>query len=190
MRLRKASEYDKFYVNQLIWRMIILKNKVLAMTAGILTVLTLTACGKDPQLTQFKEEIDAFCTEISDIDTEINNVDAQSENATEELLGYLDQLDAAFQDFAALDFPTEFDYLESLADEAGEYMTNAVESYHDAYSNGGYNQLTADYAKENYARAYKRIQIIITFLHGEQPEDVNLTTAEETTDAETTSATE
>ena len=44
----------------------------------------------------------------------------------------------------------------------------------------GYNQLTADYAKENYARAYKRIQIIITFLHGEQPEDVNLTTAEET----------
>lgn len=190
MRLRKASEYDKFYVNQLIWRMIILKNKVLAMTAGILTVLTLTACGKDPQLTQFKEEIDAFCTEISDIDTEINNVDAQSENATEELLGYLDQLDAAFQDFAALDFPTEFDYLESLADEAGEYMTNAVESYHDAYSNGGYNQLTADYAKENYARAYKRIQIIITFLHGEQPEDVNLTTAEETADAETTSATE
>ena len=93
---------------------------------------------------------------------------------------YLDQLDSAFQDFAALDFPTEFDYLESLADEASEYMTTAVESYHDAYDNGGYNQLTADYAKENYARAYKRIQIIITFLHGEQPEDVNLTTAEET----------
>ena len=72
-------------------------------------------------------------------------------NATDELLGYLDQLDSAFQDFAALDFPTEFDYLESLADEASEYMTTAVESYHDAYDNGGYNQLTADYAKENYA---------------------------------------
>ena len=43
--------------------------------------------------------------------------------------------------------------------------------------------MTADYAKENYARAYKRIQIIITFLHGEQPENVNLTTAEETADA-------
>ena len=126
-----------------------MKKKILALTAGLLTALTLTACGKDPALTQFKEEIDSFCTEISDIDTEINNVDATSENATDELLGYLDQLDSAFQDFAALDFPTEFDYLESLAD-------------------------------ENYARAYKRIQIIITFLHGEQPEDVNLTTAEET----------
>jgi hypothetical protein len=87
-----------------------------------------------------------------------------------------------------LDFPTEFDYLESLADEASAYMTQAVESYHEAYSNGGYNQLTADYAKENYARAYKRIQIIITFLHGEQPENVNLTTAEETADAASTTA--
>lgn len=172
----------------MIWRMITLKKKLLAITAGILTALTLTACGKNPQLTQFKEEIDAFCTEISDIDTEINNVDAQSDNATEELLGYLDQLDASFKDFAALDFPTEFDYLESLADEASSYMTTAVESYHEAYSNGGYNQLTADYAKENYARAYKRIQIIITFLHGEQPEDVNLSTVEET--ADTSSVTE
>lgn len=160
-----------------------MKKKLLAVTAGILTVLTLTACGKDPKLTQFKEEIDSFCTEISDIDTEINNVDAQSDNATNELLGYLDQLDTAFQDFADLDFPEKFDYLESLADEASEYMTTAVESYHDAYSNGGYNELTADYARENYARAYKRIQIIITFLHGEQPEDVNLTTAEETVTA-------
>lgn len=160
-----------------------MKKKLLAVTAGILTVLTLTACGKDPKLTQFKEEIDSFCTEISDIDTEINNVDAQSDNATDELLGYLDQLDTAFQDFADLDFPEEFDYLESLADEASEYMTTAVGSYHDAYSNGGYNELTADYARENYARAYKRIQIIITFLHGEQPEDVNLTTAEETVTA-------
>ena len=33
----------------------------------------------------------------------------------------------------------------------------------------------ADYAGENYARAYKRIQIILAFLHGEQPEDEDLT---------------
>ena len=68
-----------------------MKKKILALTAGLLTALTLTACGKDPALTQFKEEIDSFCTKISDIDTEINNVDATSENATDELLGYLDQ---------------------------------------------------------------------------------------------------
>ena len=129
-----------------------MKKKILAITAGLLTAMALTACGKDPKLTQFKGEIDAFCTEISDIDTAINNVDAESDTATDELLGYLDQLDTSFQNFAELDFPTEFDYLESLADEASAYMTQAVESYHEAYSNGGYNQLTADYAKENYYR--------------------------------------
>lgn len=185
MRLRKTAEYDKFLGGSNIGRMIALKKKILTIMTGILTILMLTACGKDPKLTQFKGEIDDFCTKISDIDTAINNLDAQSETATEDLLGYLDELDTAFQDFAALDFPEEFDYLESIADEAGEYMKQAVESYHDAYGNGGYNQLIADYAKENYARAYKRIQIIITFLHGEQPEDVNLTTEEAT--AETTS---
>ena len=104
-----------------------MKNKILAITAGLLTAMALTACGKDPELTKFREEIDAFCTEISDIDTAINNVDAESDNAADELLGYLDQLDQDFQDFSALDFPTEFDYLEELPftiQRVKEYKTN------------------------------------------------------------------
>ena len=31
--------------------MIILKKKILAITAGLLTAMALTACGKDPKLT-------------------------------------------------------------------------------------------------------------------------------------------
>ncbi len=151
-----------------------MKTKITALAMGLLTALSLTACGSDPELTSFKTEIDDFCTAISEIDTSINTLDAESEDATTKLLGYLDDLDAEFQDFAELDFPEEFDYLESLADEAGEYMTEAVTHYHKAYSNDSYDEDTAEYAKENYARAYKRIQIIITFLHGEEPEDVDL----------------
>ena len=127
----------------------------------------LTACGEDPALTQFRKSVDEFCTKVSEIDTSINSIDAQSEAASTELLSYLDDLDLVFQSFARLDFPEEFDYLEHLADESSEYMTEAVASYHDAYSNGSYNEYMADYAGENYARAYKRIQIIISFLHGE-----------------------
>ena len=63
-----------------------MKNKILAITAGLLTAMALTACGKDPQLTQFREEIDAFGTENSDIDTAINNVDSESDNEGYELL--------------------------------------------------------------------------------------------------------
>jgi len=152
------------------------KRKITACVLGLLAAFSLTACGdnSNPELANFKTEIDDFCTAISEIDTSINTLDANSEDATTKLLSYLDDLDAEFQDFAELDFPGEFDYLESLADEAGYYMTEAVTNYHKAYSNDSYDENTAEYAKQNYARAYKRIQIIITFLHGEEPEDVDL----------------
>lgn len=151
-----------------------MKTKFIAFVLTVLTTLSLTACGGDNELTEFKTEIDDFCTAISEIDTSINNVDAESENATSELLALLDELDMEFQKFAILDFPEEYDYLEPLADEASEYMTEAVTHYHKTYNNGSYNESTAEYAKENYSRAYKRVQIIITFLHGEEPKDVDL----------------
>ena len=152
-----------------------MKTKIIALSLGLLTALSLTACGSDPELAKFKTEMDDFCTTISEIDTSINNLNAESETAINELLGYLDELDVEFQEFSEVDFPEKFDYLESLADEASDYMTEAVKSYHDSYSNNSYNEYTAEYARENYARAYKRIQIIITFLHGEDPSELGLT---------------
>lgn len=151
-----------------------MKNKIRLLIAGFFAAAFLTACGEDPELTQFRNSIESFCTEISQIDTAINSIDASSESAVAELLSYLDSLEVAFQGFAELDFPEEFDYLEEIADQAGDYMSTAVSGYHEAYSAGAYDQYTAAYAGENYSRAYKRVQIIITFLHGETPEDVDL----------------
>lgn len=151
-----------------------MKNKIRLLIAGFFTSAILTACGEDPELTKFRNSIESFCTEISQIDTAINSIDASSDNAVTELLSCLDDLDKAFQGFAELDFPEEFDYLEEIAGQAGDYMSTAVSSYHDAYSEEAYNESTAAYAGENYSRAYKRVQIIITFLHGETPEDVDL----------------
>ncbi|MBQ2803748.1 MAG: hypothetical protein IJF07_07605 [Lachnospiraceae bacterium] len=154
-----------------------MKNRYSAIALGLFAVLTLSACGSDPALAKFKNEMDDFCTAISEIDTSINNIDATSENATTALLGYLDDLENEFEEFSNLDFPEDFDYLEPLADESFDYMTEAVSSYHAAYTGDSYNEALAEYAKQNYARAYKRIQIIISFLHGEEPEDVDLTTS-------------
>lgn len=150
------------------------KYKIPIFFSMVFTVVLLTACGEDPELAQFKSSVDAFCTKISEIDSSINNIDAQSENAVSELLGYLDDLDLAFQAFARLDFPDEFDYLEDLAVDSSEYMTEAVKSYHEAYGTGTFNERMAEYAKQNYSRSYKRIQIIISFLHGEEPKDADL----------------
>lgn len=151
------------------------KRHALVSIAAILTSVILTACGRDPVLSQFKKDMDGFCTKISEIDTAINSIDAAADNATSELLACLDELDIVFQGFARLDFPEEFDSLESLADESSQFMTEAVKNYHDAYKSGSYNAAIADYAKQYYIKAYKRVQIIITCLHGEIPSDADLT---------------
>lgn len=148
--------------------------KMKCLILCLLTASFLTGCGNDPELLKFKTVIDDFCTSISEVDTSINNIDTGSENYTEELLGYLDELNEEFQGFAEVDFPAEYDYLEGLADEAGKYMNEAVTSYHEAFRDDSYNEYVADYALQNYSRAYKRIQIIISFLHGEEPNDENL----------------
>lgn len=155
-----------------------MKKRIKSTALGLLICIFLTACGSDPEVALFKQEIDTFCTAISEIDTAINNMDAQSEYATLQLLRYLDDLEKEFVGFAELDFPEDYDYLESIADEAATYMTTAVDSYHEVYESDRYDESTAEYAKENYSRAYKRIQIIIALLHGEEIEDVNISISE------------
>jgi hypothetical protein len=162
------------------------------MTAvGLLAAVILTACGgnDDDEISRFKDEVDTFCLSISDLGTKIDNVDAESETAIEEILGYIDEMDEEFKSFAEVDFPEQFDYLESIADEASEYMSTAAESFRDAYTNEEYDEemfkAEYEYARENEARAYKRIQIIITILHGESPESVGLVTSDEQTESTT-----
>ncbi len=157
-----------------------MNNKLFPVVAGILTAFSLTACGTDPELTQFKENMDEFCAKVSEINESINEIDAQADDASALALEYLDQLDQEFQVFAEMDFPEEYDYLESLADEASEYMTTAVESYHTAYADDGYDESTADYARENSARAFKRVRVILDILHGEDPTDDEEASSSET----------
>lgn len=61
--------------------------------------------------------------------------------------------------------------MEQLADEASEYMSTAVSSYHEAYANHSFNEYTAEYAKENYDRACKRVTVILELLQGKEITD-------------------
>lgn len=151
-----------------------MKYKATALVMVLLVSLFMTGCGDDQELTRFKTEIETFCTNISALDTSINSIDTSSDTFNQELLGYLDELELEFQKLAAIDFPEEFDYLENLAAEANEYMEEAVASYHEAFTDNSYRENIAEYAFENYSRAYKRVQIIIIYLHGEEPGDSDL----------------
>jgi len=101
--------------------------------------------------------------------------EAGLEAAKEDLLDCLSSLKDEFAKFANIDFPEEYDYLEKMADEADDYMTEAVNTYNAMYgTEDGFNVNLEEYADENYDRAYKRVRIITALLRGETPDEEGL----------------
>ncbi len=159
-------------------------NKLFALIT-ILVVSLLCGCGKQSQseadseeIKAFRTAIDTFSTNITEIDAAINSIDFSNVTYRNELTGKLNELNTLFTDFANVDFPEDFNYLEHLADEAAEYMSKAVSSYSEIFSNDSLDPesisiLTED-ADTNYANAFKRIKVIMTFLNGEVSQDANL----------------
>jgi len=143
----------------------------------LLICVMLTGCSntnKNLDMTRLHDEINEFCDNLKEIDSAINqitNVTADEQGlktATDTLLSNLDLLKDEFAKFSNIDFPTEYDYLEKLADEAYDYMTEAVNAYRKTYRDN-YTASMEEYASENYKRAYKRVQIIIDVLNGKEP---------------------
>lgn len=137
----------------------------------------LTGCGENPIEAKFNKEINEFCENVSVIGDKIDAISVEAEEnsiryATSDLLSYLDELEVEFMKFSNIDFPEEYDYLEDMAKEAGQYMTEAASSYHKAYADS-YNQSMEEYARENYSRACKRVQVILSLLRGEDIGDSN-----------------
>lgn len=151
-----------------------MKRRLISLILLLSLAFSLTACGEDPELTRFKNEIDSFCDDLAHIDSGMNNINTESETARDELLKYLDQADDAFRKLANLSVPEEFSYIEELADKASEDMTEAVSLYHDAFSNNSFNEYTFDYASEYYKRSYTRLNYIITLLHQDIPDSEGL----------------
>ena len=147
--------------------------------AILITALFLCGCGESKELTAFRTDFDNFCTSVAEIDNSINNIDASAEDASAKLLTLLDELDVKFQELAALKVPKQFSYMEELADEASENMTLAVDNYHTAFEAEFYDNSAANIASQYYERAYKRVQYMITFMHGEIPYDENVQFLEE-----------
>ena len=150
----------------------------------IMSVFLFSGCSSNAKqdnssdLTAFRETVDTFCNTIAETDQKINSIDTASETYGTDIITSLNLLDSSFAEFAAVDFPEEYDYLEHLADEASDYMTQAVAGFTKVYSDNSLSaeQLQAEYdnAAELYNNAFKRIKVIMTFLNGETSEDANV----------------
>lgn len=141
----------------------------------------LAGCGnsEEKELARFSENISDFTSVVKNADQKINAIDVSSDNASAELLNILDELNEEFKDLSELDIPEQYSGIKSLADEASEYMSNAVTYYHSAYDSGTFNSQDADTAYQYYTRAMTRVEYIGYVLSGEIPENENVTVYEE-----------
>ncbi len=145
----------------------------------VLFTLSLTGCGKDEQLEQYKENITTFTNSISAIATRMDNIDTTSEGAVSDVLDCLSQMQYQFSLLAEMEVPEAFASIESLADEASEYMTEAASLYGEVFTAEEYSEEKAAAASENYNRALTRLSYISSLLQGELPEGENIIITEE-----------
>ncbi|MCM1121666.1 MAG: hypothetical protein NC416_03695 [Eubacterium sp.] len=156
------------------------RKRIVVLCIGLLCGLLFTACGKnDEELTAYQEDMNTFFEHIAVFNDGMNAIDATADDATIQLLSYLDQLQAEFTWMAEITVPEQFSAVESLADEADENMQQAVALYHTAYEAESFDEAVAQAAREYYDRANIRIQYIIQILHGEIPEGEGVTYTEE-----------
>lgn len=151
---------------------------------SLICALTLTGCGSNPELTSYKANMEQFFENVKVYDQSINAIDPESETAATDLLALLDSMDKSFAQMASLEVPNGFPGVDELADEANDYMTEAVSYFHQAYEAETFDPVLADVAKQNYDRANLRIQYILSILHGDLPEEIysDVSDDEDTTD--------
>lgn len=155
-------------------------KRCILVSSMILSMLFFTGCGEREELTVFQEEINSFYEEVSVIESNMQNIDESSEDAVSTLLVYLEQMAVQFQQLSELQIPAEFISIEDLADDAFEYMSEAVRLYGEAYEEDYVSDPLIQAASENYASAMKRINYIALLLQGEIPEGATVVEVEGT----------
>ena len=145
-------------------------KRVILIVCLVFSMTFLAGCGEKEDLSVFKENISGFYEEVSVIESNIASIDETSEDAVTTLLIYLEQMSQQFQQLSEMEIPEEFVSIEDLADDAYDYMKEAVRLYEEAYEEDYISDPLIQAATENYASAMKRINYIAVLLQGEIPE--------------------
>lgn len=153
----------------------ILIYKTAAAAALLIGLGSLSACKGNSELDEFFSAMEDFNTQADQDFEALSQVDPESQSGVEDMLAAMDQLAASFTALGEIPVPKEFSAVESLADEAASYMSEAAVLYRQAYADGAYASNVADAAHENYSRAVKRLEYISDILQGEMPTDDGIT---------------
>ncbi len=161
-----------------------MKKRVLfGLSIVICSLCVLAGCGKkaDPELDEYKKSMTEFYDSLTYYDKAINSIDPNSEEAEEQLLGYLDDMNEAYGAMAKATIPEAFSGISDIAVEAADYMQKADEFYHQAYD-GEFDENSEMLAAQYYQRANSRAIVMLQVLHGEVPEGEGVSVETQSTD--------
>lgn len=155
-----------------------MKKKIIYFLFFVL-LLSLAGCGKKgtdtKELQNYKNAMSQFCDNLLIIDGEIKLINPESQDSIDKLFDEYDKLEEEFKSLSEIAIPKEYAITESLVSEAYDYMVQANDYMHQSFSETSYNPYTLEAANECFKRANKRVQYIISILHGELPQDDNIT---------------
>ncbi|MCD8380659.1 MAG: hypothetical protein LUC95_10175 [Lachnospiraceae bacterium] len=129
------------------------------------------------KIASFEAQISTIIDSIEEINDDMNAVDTDSGSADVKMLAYMKDLSAAIDKLAALEVPSsDYQYVNDLALEAQEYMSEALTLYSQILSTGAeYDPDVAETAFAYYEKACRRVSVIVSLLHGNTPSDVEIT---------------
>lgn len=144
--------------------------------AGCL-VLTVTSCGKkeEEQINAYRDSMTTCYETIASSASALDAINPSANSAVTDMLDQLDQINTAFQNMAALEVPEEYSSIETMADDAAYYMSEASRLYHEAFADGGYLSDVGNEAKLQYKAAMTYLSYIGDVLMGEMPEGEDVT---------------
>lgn len=145
---------------------------------AVCLLFTVTACGRnkeDEKITAYRDGMTTCYETIASSASALDAINPSSNTAVTDMLGELDQINTAFQNMAALEVPEEYSSIETMADDAAYYMSEASRLYHEAFADGGYLPEVGNDAKLQYKAAMTYLSYIGDILMGEVPEGDDVT---------------
>lgn len=160
-----------------------MKRIISLLVSTTLMIMCLAGCGKtidNTELEAYKTSMESFFSSLEKANADINAIDPTDQDAISTLFEQFDSMEKEFNKMAELKVPTEnvpetFAYIEALADDAAKYMTDANTYFKQSFDGTSYNENTLKPALECYSRANKRVLYIVDLLHGQLPQDDNIT---------------
>lgn len=155
-----------------------MKNKIIFAVFSLITIVSFAGCGKSnqvsPELIVYKNQITQFYDKVNVSNAEIKNITYTDQASIDKMLDELDKVELSFAEFAEIKVPEEFESTESLADQASEFMTEAVALYHEALEGDEIDTAKAALAESKYNNAIECVNYIGDILQGKTPVGDNL----------------